>query len=142
VCRLFKALYRLKQAPRVWIKKTNKILKALRLEPIPTNKACFIIPDKELIYSIYVDNFQYFSSNQSRIEELEQLLNENFKIKSYGHISHYLGINVNYHQLEKVCHLSQAKYIRQIVKKYDYTHTKVYKTPMAVNAYLTAKTEH
>ena len=57
VYRLFKALYGLKQTPRVWIKKANKILKALRLESISINKACFIIPDKELICSIYVDNF-------------------------------------------------------------------------------------
>jgi hypothetical protein len=142
VYRLFKTLYKLKQAPRVWIKKANKILKALELEPIPTNKAYFITPDKKLICSIYVNDFQYFSSNQSRIEKLEQLLNENFKIKSYGHISHYLRIDIDYYQLKGVCHLSQAKYIRQIVKKYDYTHIKVYKTPMAVDAYLTAKTEH
>jgi len=79
------------------MKKANRILKAIRLEPILTNKAYFITPDKELICSIYVNNFQYFSSRQLRIEELEQLLSENFKIKSYGHISHYLGINVNYH---------------------------------------------
>jgi hypothetical protein len=39
------------------MKKANKILKALGLEPIPINKACFITPDKKLIYSIYVDNF-------------------------------------------------------------------------------------
>ena len=57
VCRLLKALYRLKQAPRVWMKKANKILKTLRLEPIPTNKTYFIIPDKELICSIYVNDF-------------------------------------------------------------------------------------
>ena len=55
--RLFKALYRLKQAPRVWIKKANKILKVIGLEPILINEACFIIPDKELICSIYVDDF-------------------------------------------------------------------------------------
>jgi hypothetical protein len=57
VCRLLKALYRLKQAPRVWMKKANKILKALGLEPILINKAYFITPDKELICSIYVDDF-------------------------------------------------------------------------------------
>jgi hypothetical protein len=57
VYRLFKALYGLKQTPRVWIKKANKIFKALRLEPIPIDKAYFIIPDKELICSIYVNNF-------------------------------------------------------------------------------------
>ena len=57
VCRLFKALYGLKQAPRVWMKKANKIFKTLGLEPIPTNETYFIIPDKELIYSIYVDDF-------------------------------------------------------------------------------------
>ena len=77
-----------------------------------------------------------------RIEELEQLLNENFKIKSYSHISHYLGIDIDYHQLEGVCHLSQTKYIRQIVEKYDYTHTKIYKTSIVVDANLTVKTEY
>jgi hypothetical protein len=57
VCRLFKTLYRLKQAPRVWMKKANRILKAIGLEPIFINKVCFIIPDKEFICSIYVDDF-------------------------------------------------------------------------------------
>ena len=71
VCQLLKTLYRLKQAPRVWIKKANKILKALGLEPIPINKTYFITPDKELIYSIYINNFQYFLSSQLRIEKLE-----------------------------------------------------------------------
>ena len=53
------------------MKKANKILKALELEPIFIDKACFITPDKELIYSIYVDDFQSFSSSQLRIEELK-----------------------------------------------------------------------
>ena len=57
VCRLLKALYGLKQAPRVWMKKANKILKALGLESISIDKACFITPNKELICSIYVDDF-------------------------------------------------------------------------------------
>jgi hypothetical protein len=39
------------------MKKANKILKILELEPILTNKTYFIIPDKELICSIYVNNF-------------------------------------------------------------------------------------
>jgi hypothetical protein len=57
VYRLRKALYGLKQVPRVWIKKANKILKALGLESILTDKAYFITLNKELIYSIYVDDF-------------------------------------------------------------------------------------
>ena len=39
------------------MKKANKILKALGLESIFIDEACFIIPDKELICSIYVDDF-------------------------------------------------------------------------------------
>jgi hypothetical protein len=39
------------------MKKTNKIFKTLGLESIFINKAYFIIPDKELICSIYVDDF-------------------------------------------------------------------------------------
>jgi hypothetical protein len=79
------------------MKKVNKILKAIGLKPILIDETCFITPDKELIYSIYVDNFQYFSNSQLRIEKLKQLLSENFKIKLYSHISHYLGVDVNYH---------------------------------------------
>jgi hypothetical protein len=39
------------------MKKANKILKILKLESIFINKVYFITPDKELIYSIYVNNF-------------------------------------------------------------------------------------
>jgi hypothetical protein len=39
------------------MKKTNKIFKALGLESIFINKVYFIILDKELICSIYVNDF-------------------------------------------------------------------------------------
>ena len=39
------------------MRKANKILKIIELEPISINKACFIISDKEFICSIYVDDF-------------------------------------------------------------------------------------
>jgi hypothetical protein len=39
------------------MKKANRIFKIIGLKSISTDKVCFIIPDKELICSIYVDDF-------------------------------------------------------------------------------------
>lgn len=60
VCKLIKALYRLKQIPHIWYKALVKFLKKLRLIQLELDHRLFVSTNKQLFIAIYVDNLLIF----------------------------------------------------------------------------------
>jgi hypothetical protein len=61
------------------------------------------------------------------IKELEKLLVKIFKISNLGDSKMYLGIDINYNQLQQTCYFNQSNYVKSIIDKYDYNDLKVRK---------------
>jgi hypothetical protein len=65
------------------------------------------------------------------INEIQQMLMEQFQIKCLGEIKNYLGIEVEYDQkLGSGLKLSQQKYIESLACRYGIEESRSYKTPM------------
>jgi hypothetical protein len=132
ICRLRKALYELRQAGRQWNYEIDKTMKRAGL--VPTNADPCVYVDKNtrtfvLIYE-YVDDILIISGNQERERQIKDFLSKTFRIKDFGLAKYCLGIQIEQNENE-IC-LSQAEYIREILKRYRMEDCKPVLTPLAV----------
>ncbi len=72
ICKLIKALYRLKQASHVWYKTLVKCLNKLGFIRLELDHGIFVFKDKQLYMAVYVDNLLIFGSDIARLEDLQQ----------------------------------------------------------------------
>ncbi|RVW97157.1 Retrovirus-related Pol polyprotein from transposon TNT 1-94 [Vitis vinifera] len=109
VCKLNKSLYGLKQAPRAWFEKLHQALGIL----------------------VYVDDILITGNNDQFVQHVITQLNNQFTLKDLGDIDYFLGIQVKH--TSAGMHLSQAKYISNLLQKTKMLHVKPVPTPMVSN---------
>jgi hypothetical protein len=61
------------------------------------------------------------------IKKLEELLAKIFKIFNLDDSNIYFRIDINYNQLQRICHLNQSNYVKKIINKYNYNDFKIRK---------------
>jgi hypothetical protein len=99
----------------------------------PNNNFIFYHQSKKLIIILYIDDIHYIGELLDEIKKLEELLAKTFKISNFGDLKVYLGIDINYNQLQQICHFSQSNYVKRIIDKYGYNDLKVRKILMKVD---------
>ena len=129
VCKLIKALYRLKKAPHVWYKIIVKFLKKLWFTQLELDYKIFVSKDKQLYIAVYVDDLLIFGLDVLRLEDVQQKLQDRFKMTDLGDISHYLGMQVN-HVIGKKITLRQNTYLKKILDYFKWTKCKPASIPM------------
>jgi histone deacetylase 1/2 len=132
VCRLRKALYDLKQAPRAWFQRLSSTLLQWGFSTSRTDSSMFISfgQSTTLIVLIYVDDILITGSSHMQIASLIAKLNSEFALRDLGRLTYFLGIEVSYH--DNSIHLSQTKYISDLLHRTEMFDTKPVKTPGAV----------
>jgi hypothetical protein len=129
VCKLQKSLYGLKQAPRMWNIMISGILKGL--EFIQTHQdPCLYIKKKgniEYILAIWVDDIILASTEESGIVQITNDLRNQFDITDLGKLDFFLGIKFSFGN--QGLHLSQEKYIKELLKKFQMDECKAVDTP-------------
>jgi hypothetical protein len=93
VCKLDKALYDLKQAPRVCYSKLSSKLKLLGFTPSKPDIALFFYSTKHLtmFVLVYVDDIIMVSSSSSATTSLLQDLEQDFALKELGMLHFFSG---------------------------------------------------
>ncbi|KAL6331208.1 hypothetical protein AAG906_009636 [Vitis piasezkii] len=119
VCRLYKALHRLKQAPRTWFERLHKIHQSLFFR-ITSTQTTYIL--------VYVDDILVIGSNAEVVTTLIKQLDVEFSLKDLGEITYFLGIQITH--IVNGFHLSQQKYIRDLLVKTKMLQAKGLPTPM------------
>lgn len=98
VCKLIKALYYFKQAPRLWYKRLSKfLLKKLGFKQINIDYSIFVtlIDINVPIVSIFVNNIKVMAIKGLRqIKNIIRQLVAVFKVIDMGLISFYLGLRI------------------------------------------------
>lgn len=84
-----------------------------------------------LLILVYVDDILITDSNSKLLEVVIQHLNSNFALKDLGEFNYFLGLEVS--PSVKGLHLSQTKYIGDILKKVNMLDSKGYSTPMSTS---------
>ncbi|KAK1697026.1 hypothetical protein QYE76_013723 [Lolium multiflorum] len=134
---LHKALYGLKQAPHAWY----EFLRDFLLQ----DGFCMGTVDSTLftkrvkggglfICQIYVDDIIFGGTNPNHNKAFEQLMTRKFEMSMMGELKFFLGFQVR--QLAKGTFISQEKYVKDMLKKFNMTNASPMKTPMPVKGQL------
>lgn len=131
VYRLYKSLYGLKQAARVWNQTLHEALEAIGFKQNQTDRCLYAWKkDGRICYVlIHVDDLLVAGNDQKLIEELMGLVGSKFEIKNLGGVKHYLGIDIE-RDSEGRFMISQPSYIAKIVQEAGLDDAKKSKFPL------------
>jgi hypothetical protein len=129
VCKLKKALYRLKQAPRAWYGRIDSFLTSLGFTKSKADSNLYfkVMNDEPVILLLYVDDL-FLTGEENSITECKKKLATEFEMKDLGLMHYFLGLEV-WQSLE-IIFLNQGKYAVEILKRFDMLECKSMNTPM------------
>jgi len=135
IVRLRKALYSLKQAPRLWHDDINAFLLSLGFTQSSADPNLYLRSDGILIL-LYVDDISmsYPDAATKAAIEVKAKHSEKYKITNLGPARHFLGIES--HRDNTGFSLGQKAYIATIFRRFGMEHTHGVSTPMDPNVKL------
>ncbi len=132
VLQLKKALYGLKQAPAVWYKQVNSLLvDTLKFKRV-SNEYGLYIYNQDGIYcliSVYVDDKLIACNNSNFLMATKQKIFDTWKCKDIGNVKTILGCEIERDMKQKLLYISQCKYIREVLQRFNMTDCKCIDTP-------------
>eukprot|EP00253_Pinus_taeda_P025601 PITA_25601 len=129
VCRLKKAFYGLKQAPRAWYSRIDSYLLENGFEKCEGESTLYIKEKdgKFLIVVLYVDDVIFTRNDDYLIENFKTIMKEEFEMTDMGLLRYFLGIEVE--QNGKGIFISQAKYVNEVLERFNMQDSKAAITP-------------
>ena len=82
-----------------------------------------------LLVQIYVDDIIFGATNVSFCEEVSKCMHNEFEMSMMGELNFFLGLQIK--QLKEGTFTNQAKYIRDLLKRFNMEEAKIMKTPMS-----------
>ncbi|KAG8477106.1 hypothetical protein CXB51_030102 [Gossypium anomalum] len=137
VCRLQKALYGLRQAPRAWFDKLKRFLISVGFTGSRSDASLFVrLASGTTVYVlVYVDDIIITGDNLATINSFIQQLHAMFSPKDMGDLHYFLGVEVTRSSSGSV-HLCQRKYVRDLLTRSSLLHAKPVNTPMVSSSQL------
>ncbi|WVZ70502.1 hypothetical protein U9M48_019164 [Paspalum notatum var. saurae] len=128
-----KALYGLKQAPRAWYARLKSFLLKSGFVMGSVDKTLFLLSrgGDTLIVQIYVDNKIFGGSSHALVSSFAKQMSREFEMSLMGELQYFLGLQIK--QGPKGTFVHQAKYTRDILKKFEMGDSKPMTTPMSTN---------
>ncbi|WVZ93675.1 hypothetical protein U9M48_039639 [Paspalum notatum var. saurae] len=142
VYKLSKALYGLKQAPRAWYARLKSFLLKSGFVKSSVDKTLFLLSrgGNTLIVQIYVDDIIFGGSSHALVSSFAEQMSREFEMSLMGELQFFLGLQIK--QGHEGTFVHQAKYTRDILKKFDMGDSKPMTTPMTKNPVLHSRTKH
>ena len=137
VYKLKRALYGLKQAPQAWYDRLTAYLTEHRFKRGSADTTLFIRKDKNsfVVVQIYVDDIVFGATNDSLAHSFADEMKAMFEISMVDELTYFLGLQVK--QTDSKIYINQAKYARNLVKRFGLDNAAYARTPMAANVKLT-----
>ncbi|WVZ84416.1 hypothetical protein U9M48_031453 [Paspalum notatum var. saurae] len=138
VFKLRKALYGLKQAPRAWYARLKSFLVKSGFVMGLVDKTLFLLSrgGDILIVQIYVDDIIFGGSSHALVSSFAKQMSREFEMNLMGELQFFLGLQIK--QGPEGTFVHQAKYTRDILKKFEMGESKPMTTPMSTNTALDA----
>jgi hypothetical protein len=132
VAHLLKGLYGLKQGGCKWFKHLEEVLLQLGFSCICADSLIFIWANNNvhMICPVFVDNITFASKSKARIAELKVAIAEHFKLRNLGPTMFQLGVKITCKRLQHTLHLSQRRYMQDLLKHYGFVNSSPVLTPM------------
>jgi hypothetical protein len=134
--RLSKALYGLKQAPRAWYERLHDFLieKGFKIGIVDTTLFIKKHNGDIFICQVYVDDIIFGLTNDCHCKEFGELMSKEFEMSMIGELTFFLGFQVK--QMKDGNFLSQEKYTKDLLKRFNMEKCKPIKTLMPTNGHL------
>jgi hypothetical protein len=118
VCKLKKALYGPKQAPRAWYARLYKYLQQQGFKRGSVDNNLYIKMDNEsmIIIEVYVDDIIFGSDDDKLSQQFAKDMQKEFEMSLLGELKFFLGLQIS--QQNNGIFISQSKYIKEILKKF------------------------
>ncbi|KAJ9541670.1 hypothetical protein OSB04_028176 [Centaurea solstitialis] len=135
---LDKVLYGLKQAPRAWYETLTDYLLGVGYKKGTIDPTLFLKKSGSdlIIVQIYVDDIIFASTKPEMCQEFENTMKSQFKMSMMGELTFFLGLQVR--QRPDDIFISQAKYVQDLLKRFDFGGSNSAATPMPRNFQLNA----
>ena len=85
-----------------------------------------------ILVQVYVDDIIFCSTNESLCEQFVATMKGEFEMSMMGELNFFLGLQVK--QVEHGILLCQAKYCRELLKKFNMENCKEASTPIATGS--------
>ena len=130
VCKINRALYGLRQAPRAWFQRFTTYLQTLGFHGSKSDYSMFVYKSAEgmAILLLYVDDIILTASSPSLLQRILTRLKDEFSMNDLGHLNYFLGIHVV--RNTDGLFLSQQKYATELLQKADMLQCKSVDTPI------------
>lgn len=121
VCKLNKALYGLRQAPRQWFAKLKEALESMSFTQSRSDLSIFFKRNGSSCFFIvvFVDDLTLAASDKQMLEDFKAEMGRRFEMKDLGELKTYLGIDISRDQRSGFFSLHQGKYITSLLNKFD-----------------------
>jgi hypothetical protein len=133
ILQLLRALYGLKEAPRLWAIHFQESLRKLGLHSVQGFPCLWT--NYRVIFSFYVDNIimLYYSDYQEGFDQLEQQLVKLYNLRQIGIVKWFLGIHVECLLASRQLYLVQDVFINKVCTEFDLIRTdgKYSSTPLS-----------
>jgi hypothetical protein len=139
VGRLHRALYGLRQAPRMWHARMEKELLLHGFTKSASDPGLYLQHNKDhTVYAlVWVDDVLLASRELEAAKKVAAALSEAFKVHVIGEPEKFLGMKIDRDREAGTIKLSQGKYIKDMVTKYGMTDAKPKSVPLPPNTKLT-----
>jgi hypothetical protein len=141
VYKLRKALYGLKQAPRAWYGRLRGFLFERGFEMGKVDQTLFLLRQGRdiLIVQVYVDDIVFGGSSNFLVARFVEDMSREFEMSMKGELQFFLGLQIK--QSKEGTFVHQAKYTKDIVRKFKMEDSKAMATPMSMTTALDADEE-
>ena len=136
VYKLQKALYGLKQAPRAWYARLKTFLLERGYVMGCVDKTLFTLKHGNdfLMVQIYVDDIIFGGSSHALVSRFQEAMESEFQMSMMGELTFFLGLQIK--QCKQGTFIHQAKYTKDLLKKFDMVNVKPLSTPMSTTTAL------
>jgi hypothetical protein len=136
VYNLSKALYKLKQASRTWYARLKTFLLEHGYVMGSVDKPLFTLKHGTdfLLIQIYVDDIIFGGSSNTLVSRFQEMMENEFQMSLMGELTFFLGIQVK--QTKECIFIHQAKYTKDLMKKFNMAKLKSMSTSMSTAAAL------
>jgi hypothetical protein len=131
VYKLSKILYGLKQAPQAWFTNLKMFLLEHEYVMRSVDKTLFTLHygTEFLLVQIYEDDIIFGGSSHTLMSRFQEMMENEFQMSMMGELIFFLGIHVK--QTKQGTFMHQAKYTKDLMKKFNMVELKPVSTPMS-----------
>jgi hypothetical protein len=128
---VFVCMYGLKQASQTWYARLKTFLLEHGYVMWSVDKTLFTLKHDNdfLLVQIYVDDIIFGDSSHTLMSSFQKMMENEFQMSTMGELTFFLAIQVK--QTKQGTFIHQAKYMKNLMKKFNMDELKPMSTPMS-----------